>query len=170
MVAATCCMRSSMHCMGPAVASLRYKTQSSQSADDCCERYPPRSDPAGVTLACTGLHSTCSCVCVCACVWLQVTKKGKAIVHRAGVAPRPLVSMSLSHDRAKDTPIPASEPHPLLQKIGLQTEDGRIRAHMQVRQRRGGLGWAQSPPPPTDPSILSSPRACTGTERRCSAD
>lgn len=63
---------------------------------------------------------------------LQVTKKGKPIVHKTAVAPRELVSVSLSHDRTKDTPIPSSLRHPLLHKIGLQTEDGRIRAHMQV--------------------------------------
>jgi len=38
----------------------------------------------------------------------------------------------MSHDRRKALLIPGDIPDPFLQKIGLQTEDGRIRANMQV--------------------------------------
>ncbi len=50
----------------------------------------------------------------------------------------------LAHDRPKDTPIPADQPHPFLRKIGFQTADGRIKASMQARHGHG-QGWALSP-------------------------
>jgi hypothetical protein len=40
--------------------------------------------------------------------------------------------ISLQHDRAKALPINGSIPDPFLQRIGLQTADGRIKASMQV--------------------------------------
>ncbi|EFJ48796.1 hypothetical protein VOLCADRAFT_104625 [Volvox carteri f. nagariensis] len=67
---------------------------------------------------------------------VQITKRGKGIVHRGAPQSRPALVTSepgraLSHDRTKDTPIPANQPHPFLQRIGFQTADGRIRANMQ---------------------------------------
>eukprot|EP00198_Chlamydomonas_reinhardtii_P010671 XP_001700008.1 predicted protein [Chlamydomonas reinhardtii] len=76
---------------------------------------------------------------------VQVTKKGKGIIHRSAPKDRtPLLragpgaaadaddaAQFLAHDRTKATPIPADRPHPFLQKIGFQTADGRIRATMQ---------------------------------------
>ncbi|KXZ51506.1 hypothetical protein GPECTOR_12g469 [Gonium pectorale] len=65
---------------------------------------------------------------------VQVTKRGKGILHRAarqGRAPLVRPEEALSHDRRKDTPIPADAPHPFLQRIGFQTENGKIRATMQ---------------------------------------
>lgn len=59
----------------------------------------------------------------------QITKKGKAIAQRtAPEAPRLIATQ---HDRTKDTPIPADQPHPFLQQIGLQTSDGRVKASMR---------------------------------------
>lgn len=60
---------------------------------------------------------------------VQITKKGKAIVHRS--APIKPHLEAVNHDRWKDWPIPASLPDPFLQKIGIQTNDGRIKADMQ---------------------------------------
>jgi len=60
---------------------------------------------------------------------VQVTKKGKAILHR-GAPVRPH-SESVNHDRWKDWPIPASYPDPFLKKIGIMTEDGQIKADMR---------------------------------------
>lgn len=60
---------------------------------------------------------------------VQITKKGKAILHRSAPI-KPHVEL-VEHDRWKDWPIPASLPDPFLQKIGIQTNDGRIRADMQ---------------------------------------
>lgn len=60
---------------------------------------------------------------------VQITKKGKAILHRSAPI-KPHVEQ-VEHDRWKDWPIPASLPDPFLQKIGIQTSDGRIRADMQ---------------------------------------
>ncbi|GIL46413.1 hypothetical protein Vafri_3412 [Volvox africanus] len=67
---------------------------------------------------------------------VQITKRGKGIVHRSEPQSRPALVPSepgraLAHDRLKDTPIPADQPHPFLQQIGFQTADGRIRANMQ---------------------------------------
>ena len=60
---------------------------------------------------------------------VQITKKGKAIIHRS--APIKPHLEAVEHDRWKDWPIPASLPDPFLQKIGIQTSDGRIKADMQ---------------------------------------
>ncbi len=60
---------------------------------------------------------------------VQITKKGKAIIHRSAPI-KPHVE-HVEHDRWKDWPIPASLPDPFLQKIGIQTSDGRIKADMQ---------------------------------------
>ncbi len=60
---------------------------------------------------------------------VQITKKGKAIIHRS--APIKPHLEPVEHDRWKDWPIPASLPDPFLQKIGIQTSDGRIKADMQ---------------------------------------
>ncbi len=60
---------------------------------------------------------------------VQITKKGKVIIHRS--APIKPHIEHVEHDRWKDWPIPASLPDPFLQKIGIQTSDGRIKADMQ---------------------------------------
>ncbi len=95
---------------------------------------------------------------------VQITKKGRAIVQRSSSSSSSISSSSSGgggggdgggeraaaaalprHDRAKSLPIPGDAPDPFLMKIGLQTEDGRVRAAMQDKfmQARGdwGLGW-----------------------------
>jgi hypothetical protein len=73
---------------------------------------------------------------------VQVTRRGRALVQRTaprdagasgGGAPAP--QPALRHDRLKALPIPGDVLDPFLQKIGLQTEDGRVRAAMQVGGR-----------------------------------
>ncbi len=84
---------------------------------------------------------------------IQISRKGKAIIHRSGgsptsaqVMPNPSVSrlspitdaaedgksgakqlVWLQHDRAKQLPISPTQPHPFLQKLGMQMPDGRIK-------------------------------------------
>lgn len=76
-------------------------------------------------------------------VIVQVSRKGRPIVHRTAVSSAGTVGshpgngshglgdsgrlISLDHDRAKQQPISASEPHPFLQKLGMQTAEGRIK-------------------------------------------
>lgn len=62
-------------------------------------------------------------------IHIQITKKGKAIIHRS--APERPHLVQTQHDQWKDWPIPPSFPDPFLQKIGIQTPDGRIKADMQ---------------------------------------
>jgi SAM-dependent methyltransferase len=62
-------------------------------------------------------------------IHIQITRKGKAIIHRS--APERPHLLQTEHDRWKDWPIPPSFPDPFLQKIGIQTSDGRIKADMQ---------------------------------------
>jgi hypothetical protein len=82
---------------------------------------------------------------------VQVTRRGRALVQRGGVprggggspkggAPAP---PALRHDRRKALPVPGDVLDPFLVKIGLQTEEGRVRASMQVSLERGGrrAGW-----------------------------
>jgi SAM-dependent methyltransferase len=62
-------------------------------------------------------------------VTIQITKKGKAIVHR-----RPLDAARMqefNHDAAKDVPIPADEPDPFLQAVGIMNAAGQIKADMR---------------------------------------
>lgn len=61
-------------------------------------------------------------------IHVQITKKGKAIVHREAVEQK---APDLRHNRRKDHLIPADQPLPFLQAVGIQTKDGRIRASMQ---------------------------------------
>jgi methyltransferase family protein len=62
-------------------------------------------------------------------VQVQITRKGKALIHRevANQHRQP----ELSHDAPKALPIPADHPDPFLQTIGIMTGDGRVRADMQ---------------------------------------
>lgn len=60
---------------------------------------------------------------------IQITKKGKPLVtvkKRAKV-----VTPDLSHDRKIQRALPEGEPDPFLQKIGMMTADGRIKADRQ---------------------------------------
>ncbi len=87
---------------------------------------------------------------------VQLTKSGKAIVHRTPLQPstpdttngsptsdngsgRLMGNTSaaeatgpirLTHDRRKDLPIPPDVPHAFLQRIGMQTAEGRLKADM----------------------------------------
>jgi SAM-dependent methyltransferase len=66
---------------------------------------------------------------------VQFTKKGRAMVHRHQAAePRP--TPSLAHDRHKDLPLPADQPDPFLQAIGIMTQQGRIKASMRHKFRQ----------------------------------
>jgi len=65
-------------------------------------------------------------------VQIQLTKKGKALVHRhqhaaAAAAPAP----DLAHDHAKALPLPADQPDTFLQAIGIMNERGQVRPNMQ---------------------------------------
>ena len=78
---------------------------------------------------------------------VQISRKGKAIIHRSGSPVKSPVGPSasepdeaedgdkapvkqlvwLQHDRVKQLPISPSEPHPFLQKLGMQTQEGKIK-------------------------------------------
>jgi SAM-dependent methyltransferase len=60
---------------------------------------------------------------------VQITKKGKAIIHHE--AANQHRQPELSHDAPKALPIPGDQPDPFLQTIGIMTHDGRIKADMQ---------------------------------------
>ncbi|HEU5101325.1 MAG TPA: SAM-dependent methyltransferase [Roseiflexaceae bacterium] len=65
-------------------------------------------------------------------VQIQLTRKGKPIIHRhrhAGPAAAP--APDLAHNHAKALPIPADQPDSLLQAIGIMNEHGQIRPNMQ---------------------------------------
>jgi SAM-dependent methyltransferase len=68
---------------------------------------------------------------------LRITKKGQVLVHEAAAtAANAAQPADLAHDRAKARILPASEPAPFLQAIGIMTQDGKIRAHMQAKYRQ----------------------------------
>jgi SAM-dependent methyltransferase len=60
---------------------------------------------------------------------VQITKKGKAIVHREK-APVSNPEPNLAHDLSKKLPLPADRPDPFLQAVGIMDEQGRIRPSM----------------------------------------
>jgi SAM-dependent methyltransferase len=65
---------------------------------------------------------------------IQITKKGKAIIHRE--TSKQADAPSLTHNRQKARWLPDDRPIPFLQAVGIQTQDGRIRASMQRKFRQ----------------------------------
>jgi SAM-dependent methyltransferase len=60
---------------------------------------------------------------------IQLTKKGKALLHRH---PHPAqATPDLGHNRAKALPIPADQPNAFLQAIGIMNSQGQVKPHMQ---------------------------------------
>ncbi len=66
---------------------------------------------------------------------IQITKKGKVIVHRHKAHAKPKQA-SLSHDRKKNLLLPGGKPDPFLETIGIMTKDGKIRANRQGKFRQ----------------------------------
>lgn len=66
---------------------------------------------------------------------VRITKKGKAIIHQSRAA-QPEKVLSLEHDRQKNQILPAGTPDPFLQAVGIMTQDGKIRTHMQSKYRQ----------------------------------
>jgi SAM-dependent methyltransferase len=66
---------------------------------------------------------------------IQITKKGKAILHRHK-APKQQKMPSLRHDRRKNLLLPGDKPDPFLQKIGIMTKEGKVRADKQGKFRQ----------------------------------
>ncbi|KAF5842348.1 hypothetical protein DUNSADRAFT_7662 [Dunaliella salina] len=57
-------------------------------------------------------------------------REGRTSVHTSAPA-KPSGPINLEHNKVKDLPIPPHVPHPFLQRIGLQTAEGKVRAGMQ---------------------------------------
>ncbi|MHC4788854.1 MAG: hypothetical protein ACYS8K_06580, partial [Planctomycetota bacterium] len=66
---------------------------------------------------------------------VRITRKGKALVSR-GKPSRPDEEPSLEHDRQKEHLLPAGEPDPFLQAVGIMTEAGEVRPSMQAKFRQ----------------------------------
>jgi SAM-dependent methyltransferase len=62
---------------------------------------------------------------------VQISKKGKAIIHRHSKSTPE--APELSHDREKNTLLSADSAAPFLKAVGIMTEDGKIRASMQSK-------------------------------------
>jgi SAM-dependent methyltransferase len=61
---------------------------------------------------------------------IQITKKGKAILHRnQAVATKR--ELDLAHDLSKRLPLPVGKPDAFLQAIGIMDEQGKVRPSMQ---------------------------------------
>jgi SAM-dependent methyltransferase len=63
-------------------------------------------------------------------VQIQLTKKGKALIHRHRHASAP-TAPDLAHDHAKALPLPTNQPDAFLQTIGIMNEHGQVRPNMQ---------------------------------------
>jgi SAM-dependent methyltransferase len=67
-------------------------------------------------------------------IQIEISKKGKAFLrHHAG--PK-IIAPNLAHDRTKALLLPAGEPNPFLEAIGIMTPEGRVRARMQRKFRQ----------------------------------
>ncbi len=63
---------------------------------------------------------------------LQITKKGRAIVHRRESTAVPTYP-DLSHDRHKELPLPAGSDDPVLRALGITDSEGRVRPRMAAK-------------------------------------
>lgn len=66
---------------------------------------------------------------------IQITKKGKGIIHQHQTQ-RSLPTLDLAHDRPKELLLPANQPDPFLQRIGIMTQEGKVKAEMQGKFRQ----------------------------------
>lgn len=66
---------------------------------------------------------------------IQITKKGKAILHRYTAREQQKMP-SLQHDRRKDLLLPVDQPDLFLHKIGIMTKEGKVRADKQGKFRQ----------------------------------
>jgi SAM-dependent methyltransferase len=66
---------------------------------------------------------------------ITITNKGKAIIHHSKPGNQ-LHKVNLSHDRQKAVPLTATDAAPFLKAVGIMTEDGKIKAHMQSKFRQ----------------------------------
>src|SRR5690348_13622557 len=62
-------------------------------------------------------------------VVVQITKKGKPIIHRS--TPARLSSIQLAHDHSKKLPLPADRSDSFLQAIGIMDQQGKVLPSMQ---------------------------------------
>ncbi len=63
---------------------------------------------------------------------IQITKKGKAILHRGRLSELPATA-DLAHDHAKHVPLPAGRPDTFLRAVGIMDESGKIRPAMHAK-------------------------------------
>ena len=68
-------------------------------------------------------------------IQIQITRKGKAIVHRHQAKPA-VQPPSLEHDRRKQLALPVGKADPFLQAVGIMTDAGKIRPRMRSKFRQ----------------------------------
>jgi SAM-dependent methyltransferase len=64
---------------------------------------------------------------------INLTKKGKALIHESKVAGEGKQPVNVSHNREKDLILPANKPEPFLQAVGIMTKEGKIKSDMQSK-------------------------------------
>lgn len=68
-------------------------------------------------------------------IHVQITKKGKVIIHRHQVSDQP-TELDLTHDRRKNLLLPDGKPDPFLQTIGIMTKAGQVKADRRDKFRQ----------------------------------
>jgi hypothetical protein len=63
---------------------------------------------------------------------IRLSKKGKVMLSRSKTSATSS-AVPKSHNRVKDVPLPEAEPNRLLEVMGIQTQDGRIRPTMRAK-------------------------------------
>ena len=69
-------------------------------------------------------------------IQVNLSKKGKPLIREQVVEADEKKPVNLSHNREKDLILPANEPVPFLQAVGIMTKDGKIKAEMQSKFRQ----------------------------------
>ncbi len=69
-------------------------------------------------------------------IQVNLSKRGKALVHERRVADQEKKPVNLSHNREKDLILPADKPEPFLQAVGIMTSEGKIKSDMQSKFRQ----------------------------------
>ena len=67
---------------------------------------------------------------------VNLSKRGKPLIHESRVAEEEKKPVNLSHNREKDLILPPNQPEPFLQAVGIMTQDGKVKSDMQSKFRQ----------------------------------
>lgn len=69
-------------------------------------------------------------------VQVNLSKKGKPLIHESRIAQEEKREVNLAHNREKDLILSTTQPEPFLQAVGIMTGEGKIKSDMQSKFRQ----------------------------------